>query len=319
MVTDDVSLNEAISLIPQRRVATSRVGKVYYIFRHYPVIPAAAVLMMVIFAIFAPLLAPHDPERNNLRHRNYPPMWQDADRDAAARAHPRDVEANYILGADPLGRDILSRIIYGARISLMVAAVAIFAGLTIGTTLGLVAGYFGGVIDEVIMRLLDINSAIPFLLLALMVVIVMGQSLTTLMLVLAISNWAGPARLVRGQTLQLKTLDFVALARSSGASDRRIMLRHILPGVRNTIVVAATLEVGSVILAESILSYLGAGVPPPTPAWGLMIADGRDYLLTGSGWWITVFPGMAIFITVLGFNFMGDWLRDKWDPRLRQL
>jgi peptide/nickel transport system permease protein len=201
----------------------------------------------------------------------------------------------------------------------MVAAIAIAAGVTIGSTLGLIAGYFGGIIDETIMRLLDVNSAIPFILLALMIVIVMGQSLMTLIVVLALSNWSGPARLVRGQALQLKTMDYVHLSRISGASNTRIIIKHILPGTRNIIVVVATLEVGAIILAESILSYLGAGVPPPTPAWGSMISDGREYLLTGSAWWITVFPGIAIFLTVLAFNFLGDWLRDKWDPRLRQL
>ena len=169
------------------------------------------------------------------------------------------------------------------------------------------------------MRLLDVNSAIPFILLALMVVIVMGQSFTTLIVVLSLSNWAGPARLVRGQALQLKTMDYVHLSRVSGASNTRIILNHILPGTRNIIVVVATLEVGGVILAESILSFLGAGVPPPTPAWGSMISDGREYLLTGAAWWITVFPGLAIFLTVLAFNFIGDWVRDRWDPRLRQL
>ena len=296
----------------------SVVKQAFRIVRKYPVIPALIILTLVVFAIFAPLIAPKDPEINNLRHRNYPPFWMDGDKDAAEISAGREA-GNYILGADALGRDVLSRIIFGARISLMVAAVAISAGLLFGTTLGLVAGYFGGVVDEVIMRLLDVNSAIPFLLLALMVVIVLGQSLTTLIIVLALSNWGGPARLVRGQALQLKTLDFVQLAHVAGASDRRIIIKHILPGTRNIIVVAATLEVGGVILAESILSFLGAGVPPPTPAWGSMISDGREYLLTGTAWWITVFPGIAIFLTVLAFNFIGDWLRDRWDPRLRQI
>jgi peptide/nickel transport system permease protein len=290
----------------------------FQIVRKYPVIPGLIILGIVIFAIFAPLIAPKDPEINNLRHRNYPPMWQDSEKDASEIAAGRE-PGTYFLGADALGRDVFSRIVFGARISLAVAAVAIAAGLFIGSTLGLIAGYFGGIIDEAIMRLLDVNSAIPFILLALMVVIVMGQSFTTLIIVLAISNWSGPARLVRGQALQIKTMDYVHLSRISGASNTRIILNHILPGTRNIIVVVATLEVGAVILAESILSFLGAGVPPPTPAWGSMISDGREYLLTGSAWWITVFPGFVIFLTVLAFNFLGDWLRDRWDPRLRQL
>jgi peptide/nickel transport system permease protein len=311
---------EAVSepVIVRRLIKASKPRQVFGVFRKYPVIPGMIIATLIICAIFAPFIAPKDTERNNLRHRNYPPIWQDGNKDAAEIEAGRE-PGSYILGADALGRDVLSRIIFGARISLLVAAVAISAGLFFGTSLGLIAGYFGGVIDEVIMRILDVNSAIPFLLLALMVVIVLGQSLTTLVIVLALSNWGGPARLVRGQALQLKTLDFVHLARIAGASDRRIIIKHILPGTRNVIVVAATLEVGSVILAESILSFLGAGVPPPTPAWGSMISDGRDYLLTGSAWWVTVFPGFAIFLTVLAFNFIGDWLRDKWDPRLRQL
>ena len=297
---------------------TRGVMQIIGIFRRYPVLPALIVLTLVIAAIFAPLIAPKETETNNLRHRNYPPVWQDADMDAKELNAGRE-DGNYLLGADALGRDVLSRVIFGARISLVVAAVAISAGVFIGTTLGLIAGYFGGIIDEAIMRLLDVNSAIPFILLALMVVIVMGQSFTTLIVVLSLSNWAGPARLVRGQALQLKTMDYVHLSRVSGASNTRIILNHILPGTRNIIVVVATLEVGGVILAESILSFLGAGVPPPTPAWGSMISDGREYLLTRAARWITVFPGLAIFLTVLAFNFIGDWVRDRWDPRLRQL
>jgi peptide/nickel transport system permease protein len=200
---------------------------------------------------------------------------------------------------------------------MMVAAVSITMGVITGTALGLVSGYFGRHIDELIVRIIDISSAIPFLLLALIVVMVFGQSLAVLMGVLALMSWAGPARLVRGQALQLKTLDYVALAKVSGASTYRILTQHIFPGVMNTIVVAATLQVGSLILAESILSFLGAGIPPPTPAWGSMVSDGRDYLATD--WWVAFFPGMAIFLTVLAFNFLGDWLRDRLDPRLRQL
>ena len=283
----------------------TRRGGIAHALRRWPIFPAVIIVTLVVFAIFAPQISPHDPLLNSLRERNDEPFWM------------ADSNGKYLLGGDPLGRDVLSRIIYGARISLMVAAVAIFAGLTIGTTLGLVAGYVGGLVDEVIMRILDINAAVPFILLALIVVIVLGQSITTLIIVLALSNWGGPARLVRGQAFQLKTLDYVAQSRVSGASGKRIILKHILPGVQSTIIVVATLEVGSVILAESILSFLGAGVPPPTPAWGSMVSDGRDYL--GSAWWVAFFPGVAIVLTVLAFNFMGDWLRDRWDPRLRQL
>jgi peptide/nickel transport system permease protein len=286
-------------------VPKSPLRQVLHSIRRWPIIPVAIIGLLVICAIFAPWIAPYDPELNSLFDRNVPPFWY------------AESSGEYILGADPLGRDILSRIIHGARISMMVAAISITMGTITGTTLGLISGYFGGYIDELIVRLMDINAAIPFLLLALIVVMVFGQSLAVLMGVLALSSWGGPARLVRGQTLQLKTLDYVAYSRVSGASTFRILYRHILPGVLSIVVVTATLEVGSVILAESILSFLGAGIPPPTPAWGSMVADGRDYL--GSAWWVAFFPGMAIFLTVLAFNFLGDWLRDRWDPRLRQI
>ena len=282
-----------------------RVEGAYRILQRWPVIPVLILTLVVVVAIFAPLLSPHNPVKNSLFDRNAVPVW-----------YP-DSSGKFILGADPLGRDVLSRIMYGARISLMVAAVAISVGSIAGTALGLMSGYFGGYVDEIVVRIMDISLAIPFLLLALIVVMVFGASLTVLMGVLALSTWAGPARLVRSQVLQLKTLDYVALAKVSGASTFRILYKHILPGVTNTIIVVATLAVGSVILSEAILSFLGAGVPPPTPTWGSMVADGRDYL--GSAWWVAFFPGMAIVLTVLAFNFLGDWLRDWFDPRLRQL
>ena len=224
---------------------------------------------------------------------------------------------HFVLGADQLGRDLLSRIIYGARLSLSLAAVAIIIGTVFGTTVGLVAGYYGGIIDEVIMRVVDVFNAIPYLLLAIALVFVLGQSFAVVAFVLALGAWAGIARLVRGQTLQVRHFDYIALARVAGASTPRIMVKHLLPAVGNTVIVATTLQVGSTILSESILSFLGAGVPPPTPSWGADISNGREYL--GSAWWVAFFPGMAIFLTVLSFNFVGDWLRDRWDPRLRQI
>ncbi|MCI0437929.1 MAG: ABC transporter permease [Chloroflexi bacterium] len=295
--------NTVIAL--DRLTVRSGTRQVLYVLRRWPVIPIFIIAVLIACAIFAPWIAPKDPLRNSLFDRNDEPFWY------------AESTGKFVLGADPLGRDILSRIIHGARVSMMVAAISISMGVIVGTTLGLISGYFGGIVDELIVRLLDINAAIPFLLLALIVVMVFGQSLAVLMGVLALSSWAGPARLVRGQTLQLKTLDYVALARVAGASTFRILYKHILPGVVSIIVVTATLEVGSIILAESILSFLGAGIPPPTPAWGSMVAEGRDYL--GSAWWVAFFPGMAIFLTVLAFNFLGDWIRDRWDPRLRQL
>ena len=201
--------------------------------------------------------------------------------------------------------------------SLSLAAVAICVGTVFGTLVGLVAGYYGGIIDEIIMRIVDVFNAIPYLLLAIALVFVLGQSFAVVAFVLALGAWAGIARLVRGQTLQVRSFDFIALARVAGASTPRLMLRHLLPAVGNTVVVATTLQVGNTILSESILSFLGAGVPPQTPSWGADISNGREYL--GSAWWVAFFPGMAIFLTVLSFNFCGDWLRDRWDPRLRQI
>ena len=273
--------------------------------RDWPIVPASILLVILIAGIFAPWISPHDPEDPSLRDRNDEPFWM------------AESSGKFILGADFLGRDVLSRVIHGARISLIIAAVAMSTGIVFGTSLGLTAGYFGGNVDEVIIRLADINSAIPFLLLALIAVMVFGQSFFLIVAILAYGTWSGFARQVRGLTLSLKTADYVALAQVAGASHARILYHHILPGVVNTVIVIATIGVGSLILSEAILSYLGAGIPPPTPAWGSMIADGRDYL--ASAWWIAFFPGMAIFLTVLALNFMGDWLRDRLDPRLRQL
>ena len=256
-------------------------------------------------AVLAPWVSPHDPYANSLRARNTPPVWTQGG------------SADYILGADVIGRDLLSRLIYGARISLMVMAIALVTGTIIGTALGLIAGYFGGLIDEVIMRLVDIFLGLPFVLVAMAVAVVMGASITTMIVMLVLLTWSGFVRNVRGEVLTLRERDYVALARVAGASLPRILVMHILPGVLNTVLVIATLRSGQLILAEAFLSFVGAGIPPPTPTWGAMIADGRNYLR--DAWWISFFPGLAIFFTVMALNFMGDWLRDKLDPRLRQL
>ena len=223
----------------------------------------------------------------------------------------------YPLGTDHMGRDVLSRIIYGARISLIVVAVTLGVGGTAGVALGLAAGWYGRWVDEIIMRLVDIKLAIPLILIALVMVISLGQSFGIIVAVLAIWIWPRFARQVRGEVLQLKKTDYVALAEVAGASTTRILLVHILPGTINTLIVVATLQVGIVILLESTLSFLGAGVPPPTPAWGSMVADGRDRL--ADAWWISTMPGIAILLTVTSLNLLGDWLRDTLDPRLRQL
>lgn len=223
----------------------------------------------------------------------------------------------YFLGSDQLGRDILSRIFHGARISLIVAAITLGVGGTIGTFAGLVSGYYGGWVDELIMRLVDIVLSIPILLVTLVLVASFGASFELIVAVLSLILWPLFARVTRGEVLQLKNMDYVALARVSGAGGLRIMMFHLLPGVFNTLIVIATLNVGVVILVEASLSFLGAGVPPPMPAWGSMVASGQAHL--AGAWWIATMPGLAIALTVISLNLFGDWLRDTLDPRLRQL
>jgi peptide/nickel transport system permease protein len=266
---------------------------------------ALLTFLLVIPALLAPQVAPYDPLKGSLAKRLKPPVWEAG----GSSAH--------LLGTDKLGRDLLSRIIYGARVSLAVSAVAIFVGGIIGITLGLMSGYFGGRVDSLIMRLVDISLSLPTILLALVLVAAVGPSFGTVIAVLVVLLWARYARLVRGETLSIKERDFVARARVAGASHTRIMVRYIFPNVVNSLVVLATLQVGYVILLESALSFLGAGLPRPTPAWGLMIADGRELIVTA--WWVSMFPGLAIMLTVLALNLLGDWLRDHLDPKLRNV
>jgi peptide/nickel transport system permease protein len=274
--------------------------------RRYPLVPIGMLLfLLVIPAILASQVAPHDPLKGSLANRLKAPAWQDGG------------SLSYPLGTDKLGRDILSRIIHGARVSLVVSLVAILVGGAIGTGLGLVSGYFGRWIDSLIMRLVDISLSLPTILLALVLVAAVGPSFGTVITVLVVLLWARYARLVRAETLAIKERDFIARARVAGASHTRIMLRYIFPNVVNSLVVLATLQVGYVILLESALSFLGAGLPRPLPAWGLMIADGRELIVTA--WWVSMFPGLAIMLTVLALNLLGDWLRDHLDPKLRNV
>ncbi|MDP2948735.1 MAG: ABC transporter permease [Chloroflexota bacterium] len=271
----------------------------------WPVLPGVILAGMAFMAIFAPFIAPHPPLKANLKERNVPPVWYDQG------------SWNHVLGADVIGRDVLSRLIHGTRVSLMVVAVSMVSGTLVGTTLGLLSGYFGGLTDEVITRIVDMWMGIPFILLAMVIAVVVGASLKTMMILLALAAWTPFVRQVRAQVLSLKTRDYVSLARVAGASDLRILLRHILPEVMGLIMVIASLHVGGLILTEAFLSFLGAGIPPPTPTWGVMIAEGREYLR--DAWWISFFPGVAICLTVTSLNFLGDWVRDYLDPRLRQL
>ncbi len=273
--------------------------------RKWPVFSVALLSMLVFVGVFAPLIAPDDPIRPSLAERNAPPFWYS------------DAKYTRFLGADQLGRDVFSRLVHGARISLIVVTVSLFTGMIVGSVMGLVAGYFGGIIDEVLMRIVDVWLSIPFILLAMVSTIIFGQSFTVLVFLLALFSWVPFVRLVRAQTLGLKELDYIAMSKVVGSSRYRIISRHILPGTINTIVVIASLRVGQLIAVESILSFLGAGIPPPTPSWGVMINDGRGYIT--DAWWIAFFPGMTIVLIVLAANFLGDWMRDHFDPRLRQL
>jgi len=333
---------------PTRR---AKAAGLYRKLKRLPIIPLLVLGLVVFAGLFAPLLAPHDPEKGELRERNMPPAWSGGETslktvvermtinerttsvtlsdaqefDASAQVGDQ-IEvftrpagsSKFLLGTDHLGRDVLSRVIYGARISLLVSIITLLVGGSIGITMGLVAGYYGGFVDEFLMRLVDIKLAIPLILIALVLVITLGQSLWIIVTVLCLFIWPRFARQVRGEVLQLKHMDYVSLAKVSGASTARILFIHIFPGTINTLIVVATLQVGIVILLESTLSFLGAGVPPPTPAWGSMVADGRDKL-AGGVWWISTFPGVAIMLTVMSLNWFGDWLRDVLDPRLRQL
>lgn len=269
------------------------------------VIPAAVLLILVIMAVFAPLLTPYDPEVGILQDRLMPPFFMEG----GSTAH--------ILGTDLIGRDVLSRVIYGAQISLGVAAMVIIITSSIGTVLGIVSGYLGGRTDAFLMRVTDISLAFPPLLIAILFAAAIGQGYWTVVMALSLLGWAPYARLIRGEALKLREADFVAQARIIGASPVRIMTRHIFPNIINPLIVIVTLSVGLVILTEAILSYLGAGIPPPTPSWGNMVNDGRN--LIDRAWWISFFPGLAIGLVVMAGNFLGDWLRDKLDPRLRQI
>jgi peptide/nickel transport system permease protein len=285
--------------------------------RRYPLLPLAILLLVLVLpAVFANQIELHNPEIGNLNDRLLPPFWVGEEivqgevvREAGSMKFP--------LGTDKLGRDNFSRMVHGARISLTVALLAIALGGVVGTALGLMAGYFGGKTDAVIMRIVDIKLAFPSILLALVLVAAFKPHIVTVIVVIAILLWARYARLVRGEALAIRHRDFVDRARVAGASDLRIMARHILPNLVNTVVVLATLEVGHVIILESTLSFLGAGIPPPTSAWGLMVADGRTLII--NAWWVAFFPGLAILITVLSMNLFGDWLRDKLDPKLRNV
>jgi peptide/nickel transport system permease protein len=261
-------------------------------------------LTLVVTALFSAQVAPHNPIRERLLDRLLPPAWG------------QDGEWQYVLGTDHLGRDLLSRIIYGSRVSLVVGAAAVVVGGALGISLGVAAGFLGGRSDELIMALADMQLAFPTILLAIAIIAVLGPSFANLVVVIGISGWVTYARIARGQVLSLREKEFVEAIRAQGGSQFRIVVRHILPNILSPLIVVATLDLARTIILESTLSFLGLGIQPPTPSWGGMLSDGREYLL--SAWWIATFPGVALMLTALSFNRLGDWIRDLTDPRLRR-
>jgi len=272
-----------------------------------PLVSLLIIAAVAVCSLLAPWIAPYDPIKHDLRNALLPPL-----------SHERGGEKNlHILGTDNVGRDVLSRLIHGAGVSMLVALSAIGGAAAVGTTLGLVSGFFGGWTDRILMRITDAMLAMPYILIAIVIVVVLGSSLQNIVGVIVFMTWAGYARMVRGEVLTIKQRDFVELARIAGCGRTRIIVKHILPNVFNTLIVLTTLSVGTVILFEAALSFLGMGIQPPTPAWGRMVSEGRSYITVA--WWLCVFPGIAIMLTVLAVNLFGDWLRDRLDPRLRQI
>jgi peptide/nickel transport system permease protein len=268
-------------------------------------VPLAIVAALLFCASFAPFLAPHSPLEGSLGDRLAPPIGFDG----AKAGHP--------LGTDRHGRDTLSRLLHGARISLLVSVVGITLTGALGTFIGLLAGFLGGWTETLLMRLVDISLSLPGILIAVLLSVVFEPSFTNVIIVVVFLLWPSYARLVRGETLGIKQHEFVALARIAGCSNVTIMFRHIVPNLLPSILVLATLHVGYVIVLEAALSFLGVGLPPPTPSWGVMVADGRG--LIEQAWWISILPGIAILVTVLSLNILGDWVRDRLDPKLRQV
>lgn len=266
-----------------------------------PWIPIAILTLLVVCAIFAPLLAPHNPAQLNKRDREVPPFQN----------------SRYLLGTDKSGKDILSRLVYGARTSVFISLVALGTGALIGSSLGVISGYYGGRVDIVIMRFVDAVLGFPTVLLALIIVAIAGGAgVGNVIVAVAATVWARFARQARGEVLSVKERDFVTLAVVAGVPALIIMWRHVFPNVVNTILIVISLLVGQTILLEASLSFLGVGVPPGDPAWGIMVSEGRDQIF--DIWWLALFPGMAITIVVMAMNFFGDWLRDTLDPRLRR-
>jgi ABC-type dipeptide/oligopeptide/nickel transport system permease subunit len=295
----DVALSAKVTAPPRRfRIPVSRLWRF-----KWGLLAGAILLLIVASAVCAPWIAPYSPVTVDIQHRLAPPAWMDG----GARTHP--------LGTDQIGRDLLSRMIYGGRVSLVIGTTAVVISSTIGVLLGLAAGYFAGRTDWTIMTIINVMLTFPFVLLALAVIAVLGPSLVNMIIVLGVADWPLYARVIRAETLAIREREFVLAGRALGMSHFRIVFRQILPNLVSVIVVIATLQVARVIILESFLSFLGLGVQPPTPAWGNMLGEGRVYML--NSWWIATFPGLAIFITTLTINLMGNALRDWLDPHMK--
>ena len=298
MATAEVRISTSRSVFDQGK-------KIARGLRRAPVIPLAIIGLIIFTATFAPLLTPYSTTKPSLAERLTPPVWESE----GSWDHP--------LGTDALGRDMATRLMFGGRVSMLVAVLTLILGGGIGTVIGLLAGYYGGRLDSVLMRIADSTLAFPIILFAILLVVTLGASMANVVIAIALVLWARYARVIRGEVLALRERDFIARARVAGCSDLRILLVHLFPNTANTLLVLLTLQVGWVIIVEASLSFLGAGIPPPTPAWGAMVADGREYVDTA--WWVSAFPGVAIMLTVIAFNLVGDWLRDALDPKLRQV
>jgi len=293
-------------MFPSRPVVLSAWGKLLGRLRSAPLIPMTILAVLVLTAVFADFLAPHDPTIGNLRLRYRPPVWQERG------------STEFFLGTDHMGRDVLSRIIYGSRISLMVGVAAVVVAGVIGTALGVLSGFLGKWVDQVVMRVTDSWLALPPVAFAILLAAVLRPSEWNIVIILGAVFWTRYARVIRGEVLSLKERDYVRLATVAGCTRLKIMWTHILPNIANSAVVLMTLQLGVVIIAEATLSFLGVGVAPPKPAWGLMLSEGKAGLMTGY-WWLSVFPGLCITLIVLAASALGDWFRVWSDPQLRQL
>jgi peptide/nickel transport system permease protein len=298
----------------------------WWFLRRYPVIPIFILILLLIAAAIGPYVTPYERDIGNIADRHLEPFSTSENsvsgkgwiENSDGTFRPTQIVNGYhVLGTDHVGRDIFTRLLHGSRISLMVVTISISTGMAFGLAFAMISGYYGGLIDEVLMRIVDIWNALPFLMVALILTLIFGRGLEIMVVVLFLVAWVNFVRIIRAQILVLKEMDYIASARICGASDFRIIVKHLFPGILNSAIVIATLNTSGLILAESTLSFVGAGIQPPTPAWGVMVNEGRDYLSTA--WWQSMVPSAAIFLVVISLNFLGDWLRDRLDPRLRQV